>query len=49
MIYVIRETNTGKMINCYEGEDCKQHAQDRVTTHNRFFPNDSWKLCEEAE
>lgn len=43
--YVIR-TAQNKMIECHD-EASKQHASDMVAAHNKFNPNNQWKLCVE--
>lgn len=39
----------GKLVDAYEGEDCRTTAQGRVTVHNRLYPNNQWSLEETAE
>ncbi len=45
--YIIREVATGKMVNCYEGKDGKDRAEELVNIHNKYQPQSQWHVTVE--
>lgn len=44
--YMIREVNTGKLIEAHD-ELSKEWGADKVAMHNKLYPADQWKMIAE--